>query len=161
MKKIKFLLLLVFSLLFGETQAQTFELISSGGGVYVQNNISLSWSVGEGMTETYTNTPFILNQGFQQGNLSTTGIVNPEKRNTCFEVFPNPAENEITISEKTFSNEPFQWVICDIKGITVLQGTSNRTETKISTGKLSGGLYFLQIKYNSGIQTKKIIKTNK
>ncbi|MEZ5082109.1 MAG: hypothetical protein R2750_01450 [Bacteroidales bacterium] len=42
------------------------EVISSAGDYYEGTNVSLSWTLGEIATETYTNGNVILTQGFQQ-----------------------------------------------------------------------------------------------
>jgi len=63
--KINFLLaVLLLSLGYNQIYAQ--ELISSAGGYYEGNNLSLSWSLGEPVTETFTGGGVILTQGFQQ-----------------------------------------------------------------------------------------------
>jgi len=42
------------------------EVVSSAGDYYENANVSLSWTLGEIATETYTNGNIILTQGFQQ-----------------------------------------------------------------------------------------------
>lgn len=42
------------------------EVVSSAGDYYENGNVSLSWTLGEIATETYTNGNVILTQGFQQ-----------------------------------------------------------------------------------------------
>ena len=51
------------------------EVIASSGDYYKNENISLSWTLGEIATETYSNGSVILTQGFQQPvSVSITGI---------------------------------------------------------------------------------------
>ncbi len=42
------------------------EIITASGDYYESSNASLSWTIGESMTETYTDGTTILTQGFQQ-----------------------------------------------------------------------------------------------
>ncbi len=74
-----------------------------------------------------------------------------------FSLYPNPAENEISldITNEKLLNEKFQ--ICDINGRTVYSGIISALTTKIDIGMLNHGMYFLSIENSS--TTLKIIKT--
>jgi len=65
-----------FSLLFLSAfcQSNQSEAISSSGNYFEQNGISLSWTLGETITETFPNNNIILTQGFQQTICSQTNI---------------------------------------------------------------------------------------
>lgn len=47
-------------------QAQAQQVVASSGGLFEGENISLSFTVGEPVTETFTGGNVILTQGFQQ-----------------------------------------------------------------------------------------------
>ncbi len=65
MKKLFFLLTISGLILFAnQTNAQ--QVIATSGGYYENENISLSWTVGEPVIETFTAGDVILTQGFQQ-----------------------------------------------------------------------------------------------
>jgi len=65
MKKILgFLIIISFSFLSFQVKAQ--QVIASAGGFYEGDNISLSWTLGEPVTETFSGGGVILTQGFQQ-----------------------------------------------------------------------------------------------
>lgn len=60
------ILLALLMPLFMLAQSVSPEVISSAGDYYENGNVSLSWTLGEIATETYTNGNVILTQGFQQ-----------------------------------------------------------------------------------------------
>ncbi len=63
-KLVGFLIIIAFAVLSIHAKAQ--QVIASAGGYYEGNNISLSWTLGEPVTETFSNGGVILTQGFQQ-----------------------------------------------------------------------------------------------
>ncbi|MFU8843753.1 MAG: hypothetical protein ACNA7V_08100 [Bacteroidales bacterium] len=71
-----FILILIIGCFFDISgQTLTPEVISSSGGYFESTNASVSWTLGETVTETFTGTSFILTQGFQQPlGIQITGI---------------------------------------------------------------------------------------
>jgi hypothetical protein len=73
----KLISLLNLALIFQCLSAQTLSpvVLESSGNYYESTNVSLSWTLGEIATETYTSGNIILTQGFQQPtSVSLTGI---------------------------------------------------------------------------------------
>ncbi len=65
MKKNSFLFIIIaFTVIAANVEAQ--QVISTSGGHYQTENISMSWTVGEPVIETFAGTDVILTQGFQQ-----------------------------------------------------------------------------------------------
>jgi len=65
MKKLAGLLIMIaFAIFSFQSRAQ--QVVASAGGYYEGDNISLSWTLGETVTETFTGDGIILTQGFQQ-----------------------------------------------------------------------------------------------
>ncbi len=63
-KKFSFSIVIAFALMAVSMQAQ--QVISTSGGHFENENISMSWTVGEPVIETFTAGNVILTQGFQQ-----------------------------------------------------------------------------------------------
>lgn len=61
---ISIIIALAIAAMFAPTHAQ--QVIASGGGTFENQNLSLSFTIGEPVTETFAGTDFILTQGFQQ-----------------------------------------------------------------------------------------------
>lgn len=78
-------------------QELSHEVISSAGDYFVGSNVTLSWTIGEAVIETFTGTNCILTQGFQQPFISVTGIKKLEDKNLKIKVFPNPASDFLNV----------------------------------------------------------------
>jgi hypothetical protein len=75
MKTLKVILLSLIIPLISFAQSVGPEVIASAGDYYEGANVSLSWTLGELATETYSNGNIILTQGFQQVfSVNITGI---------------------------------------------------------------------------------------
>jgi hypothetical protein len=76
MKKTKTILLLL-SMTFFISHSYAQQVISSAGNYYQGDNLSMSWTLGETVIETFTGNDIILTQGFQQPyNFYYTQILN-------------------------------------------------------------------------------------
>ncbi|MBE0637328.1 MAG: T9SS type A sorting domain-containing protein [Bacteroidales bacterium] len=65
MKK-PFALFIAFVIMFASMNTNAQQVIASAGGYFENDNVSLSWTVGEPVTETFIGAEMILTQGFQQ-----------------------------------------------------------------------------------------------
>ncbi len=154
MKKILFLPLI---LLMSATAVNAQEIITSGGDFFKNSSISVSWTLGETITETISDGTNILTQGFQQSRLSATEIFSVNSVNSVISIFPNPAENIINIKINTPDNLQYQFL--DINGRILKEATITNVNTEIKVNNMPVSVYFLKI-YNNNriIKTYKIIK---
>lgn len=88
------------------------------------------------------------------GDNCTLGVNDFEK--TSFMVFPNPTQDSWTIKTENIQMETIR--VFDILGKNVLLLSPNETKTKIYGSNLKSGLYFAQIKTQSGIETIKLVR---
>jgi hypothetical protein len=90
---------------------------------------------------------------------SLTPIIGAERCTTifdfAFEVFPNPANENITIRSDVSGSEI---MILNSIGQLVYKGTLSENETVIDISELQRGLYFIQLIKEGKTQTQKIIK---
>lgn len=78
--------------------------------------------------------------------------------NNVFTLFPNPAQNFITLNFNGKLNKYFNYSLSDITGRTVISGIINKKIFKLDLKNLDNGLYFLNIiDNNQTYLTKKII----
>ena len=74
-----------------------------------------------------------------------------------FKVFPNPIENQLTITSKTQSSSKIS--IYSLSGQKLMDGIRNTgLETKVNISSLNAGAYIIEIKNSNSIAYKKIIK---
>ena len=86
-------------------------------------------------------------------NCTTVGI-EQFTNNPNIKVYPNPAQNNLTV--EVADNEKQQLQVVDISGKTILFQIISGI-TNIDTSQLENGMYFVQLKNNEGISIKKII----
>jgi len=139
---------------FVKAQINTPDVIASSGGYFVQNNGSISWTLGEIVTEKSSNNT-ILTQGFQQSQFNVLSIrdvdgfleLNP---------FPNPVVDYFTI--KTSETGKLRMDLFDMQG-RLIESTFfyGNEENQFSMLKLSVGLYLVKI----STENKSISKTFK
>ncbi|MFC2111085.1 T9SS type A sorting domain-containing protein [Bacteroidota bacterium] len=84
----------------------------------------------------------------------TTAI--KEHNNSEFNIYPNPANNELII--KYVDYNPIQIHIYNVAGILIKEIELNNSKNKIEISDLKIGIYFIQIISDNGITTKKFVK---
>ncbi|MDX2249001.1 MAG: T9SS type A sorting domain-containing protein [Bacteroidia bacterium] len=90
-------------------------------------------------------------------SLYATSIEN-ELFDRALTVFPNPAQDKLTISNENTSNLINEVRMMDVAGRTVQHLTGLRTsEVSISRGNIPSGVYILQIRANIGMTTRKVV----
>jgi predicted outer membrane repeat protein len=88
-------------------------------------------------------------------NISTVGI--EAHAQTVFNIYPNPASNEITI--ELYQQGEYTLKIIDVTGKVVADfGKVYQNNQTYTIGHLSEGIYFIQVKTNNGVAIKKIVK---
>ncbi len=151
MKKI-YLLILIYVPILGLSQNVDQNIIGTAGECYENSNGSLSWTMGEIVTETHSNSLNTLTQGFQQSKLTVTNIAEEINPGYLLKVYPNPVGNYLTIE---CNKSDIDYRIIDINGKTQIMGTLQNTKEYLDFSGLSSGSYILQTGHT---QTHKIIK---
>lgn len=148
-------ILLTSSICFSQTN--TLQVIGSAGNTAVNANTQLSWTIGEPITNTATNTNSILTQGFNQSVLVITAT--DEKQNSNITISPNPTADFATININENDLKNAQYLLHDINGKLILQRKIKDTQTKISFTELANSTYFVKVLTdNQKTKTFKIIK---
>ena len=134
------------------------EILAVSGDYFTGTNATLSWTIGESVTETFSSANAILTQGFHQTSLTVTGIKDIDK-NFSVSVYPNPVMNQLTVElEKVKRNYSIE--ITDLNGKLISVQKINSTHSTIDVITYSAGVYFLNLKNenNQLIKTFKIQK---
>ncbi|MCB9185203.1 MAG: T9SS type A sorting domain-containing protein [Flavobacteriales bacterium] len=79
-----------------------------------------------------------------------------EQEETHLNVYPNPFQNEFTISRDWDGQA--NYVVFDALGRTILSGMLTATQTVISTSDFSSGVYLLEVRNGSDHYTQRLIK---
>jgi|GEM_PF-1031445 len=157
MKKTFFLFVCVFLGLTTQSQIIVNDLICSGGG----SSLTMDWSAGECMTETYEQSEIILAQGFHQGSKNQeTAVFEMVDMSGKISVYPNPVHDNMNIVlDNECLKNTVSYTIVNEGGQLKLEGNNLAKTNEINIQQLPSGLYILNILSGKKImQSFKIIK---
>jgi hypothetical protein len=166
MKKQLFTMIFVLATI--ALQAQSIErwAISSAGGSYYDGaSFEMDYTAGEVMVTTLSNGTNSLTQGFQQPFTNSTVTV-PENidDNSNIQFYPNPVEDQLSISIQNAKSGVYSYEIYDLLGQlladeTLTQSANGDLLIKIDFQKYATGNYFLRLLHDGElINSGKIIK---
>lgn len=125
-------------------QSASPEVIAASGDYFANANNSVSWTLGEAMTETYSASAHFMTQGFQQPAYNILSVANYTEPSVF--VYPNPVINNLWIDfEKVpgnFSVELFDSNGKLLRKEELLDGKNNLT---FSFNEYEEGIYLLNI----------------
>src|SRR6478736_1254128 len=96
MKAIYFIILSAIWLCTGTTtlaQSISPDVVASAGDYFLSASGSVSWTIGEPVTDTYTASSNILTKGFQQPVTIDLASVEENSGAGLFAAYPNPVED--------------------------------------------------------------------
>jgi hypothetical protein len=141
-KSIPFSILIILLSVF--TFAQ--EVISSSGDYYSNASGSISFTIGEPITETVSSTNNALTQGFQQ---SAWWFVGVEKKDNALQVdvFPNPTRGELNIRFPKTTTNQYLLKLVSIDGKVVLSKQIELSENlhHMQLHSMPSTIYYLQV----------------
>jgi len=140
MKKIIYTALLLSPLL-GQAQDLDQKVIGTAGNYSETGTASLSWTIGETVVETVSAGAATLTQGFQQGSLFVTTIINETEMGYKVKVYPNPVTSNLSI--ETAQKIDFQLI--NINGQVLKSGTCENQLQQIDVTALPQGTYILKL----------------
>lgn len=153
------LLIIAFVFGAGTISAQTHEVIAVSGNYSENSNVSLSWTLGEGIIETHENSNIILTQGFQQNSYTITSI---EGKTIEIDIsaFPNPTSDLLRIKVGNDVSENLFFELIDISGRTLIIKNLKDNISVFDMQEYVPGNYLLRIrnKENNINKIYKIIK---
>ena len=135
------------------------QLNSSGGSLLCGCAFYLKWTGTEWEhTTTLPNNIPDTAPILQEWDTNALSISEVENDKTKISIFPNPANNFITITNKEISTENFEYKIFDLAGKTIERGKS-KFNSSLNIERLVKGNYIIQIETEKGdVFSKKLIK---
>jgi hypothetical protein len=134
----------------GQTMAP--EVWASAGDFYKSAGMSVTWTMGETMIETYAEPSdnLMLTQGFNQPTKLLTAIAEqPQNISPIFSVYPNPTSGILRIKLSKPYDRQVEVSLFNTLGQLIQSESwlpnSATTEMEISLENLANGVYFLQI----------------
>jgi hypothetical protein len=149
------LLSIFFLLLSSSINAQ--EVITTAGDYNSTSTGSLSWTLGEVITETYSNGINSLTQGFNQSQLSATATYELPGLKFKITAYPNPTSDFIFIESD--QSQSLKYQLFNLNGELVREAKLQGFQTKVDFKTLVPSTYLIKIYENSiPIKQFKIVK---
>ncbi len=141
-KSLQFLIVLTAMLgmqISSNAQMLSPELLANGGGYGQNSNMHISWSIGEPVSNTISNSTTVFTQGFHQPSiiLSTN---NHTLSNIAIDVYPNPTSDILRIRLE----EEADLKVYDLLSKLLIQ-QSIFQQAELDLRDWSNGVYLLQI----------------
>jgi hypothetical protein len=143
------------------SQSVDMDVIATSGANGSSPTHQLSWTIGEPIIETLTQSSNILTQGFHQTNLVVTDITEQTTLNLELVIYPNPVVNQLNLNIENPENLPLNYVLYDEVGRVLSQDRIYSNQSSISMENLSRANYLLAIySGDSKVKVFKVIKMN-
>lgn len=140
MKNTIFILFLLIPVISG-AQNTPQSVLGTAGGDYSNNQLSVSWMIGEVMTETYDSDKHILTQGFHQGDLVVSRIAKKLSADFQIKTYPNPVKDILIIET---NDTGIEYQVVNINGSIISNGTIHTSTEEIDFTSSPSGTYFLR-----------------
>ena len=150
MKKYYFLILFVLPY-GGNAQDVDQYVIGTAGNHAANGNLSLSWTIGEVIIETFEKPFAAVTQGLHQSQITIITLLKDLKVHSL-KVYPNPTVDRVLI-ESTGKNQEF--VLYNANGKIILMGKLERPIVELDFSSYATGTYLFRVR---DISTHKIIK---
>lgn len=157
MKKIIFILLGFTSFQVALCQSIAPDVISSSGNYFDNGTVSISWTLGEGVIETFSDGNNILTQGFQQSNYDIVAVESFDD-NFNISLYPNPTSQFLNLDWETSGNSEIMIEIFDVQGKLLINKKYAEATAKkqINLSTFPSAAYMLRVSKGD-----KIVKTYK
>ncbi len=140
---------LLLSVLIINAQSISAELISSAGNHYQDENIQVSWSIGEPIIATLAEGDLILTQGFHQDRYTIQTLIEDLSSNFKVKIYPNPTTDFINVNfTENSPSAKLQIKLYDFNGKMLLVKDVKTDNEKIDMSKLANSVYILKITDN-------------
>jgi hypothetical protein len=163
MRKRDVILGLCFATYVGKAQTVTPMVYSNQGAYNVAAGGSISWTVGEPVSETYTTSSNQTTMGFHQPELGVATLIKEQGNNVEVLVYPNPVRDALTVSFKDLDNGVYKMEMFDDLGKLVYKTeTEIKEDSKLVTVNMSqyaAGNYYLRVANSNLNKTVKVTKT--
>jgi hypothetical protein len=144
-KKVKLSMILLIS--FGLTELNAQEVVTASGGNASGSGGSTSYTVGQVIYTTNTNSNGSINQGVQfPFEISIISRIEEDINiNLSYQVYPNPTTKNLTLRIDELKGKHYRAILFNINGKVLSEQIVTTTETRISMEQYGTETYFLKI----------------
>src|SRR6186997_1540172 len=148
------ILCFVICLSFVLAKSQTIErdVIATAGDFFQAPTFSLSWTMGEPVSETFTNNSVnvMLTQGFHQSEFKITAIREPLAEAFDISVYPNPTPDVVNIRMNSAKDEIIMVQLYSMTGERIMFEQMQDKTLQLNLGSLSNASYLLSLRKLNG-----------
>ncbi|MBU0764776.1 MAG: T9SS type A sorting domain-containing protein [Bacteroidetes bacterium] len=119
MKQLIITMYLISGSFFSIAQSVSPEVVAASGDYNEGSGVTISWTLGEIMTETYSGTDINLTQGFQQSSYSITSVEEYLPEALSVTVYPNPATDKVFMNIRGSETTRIKVELFDLQGKTI------------------------------------------
>src|ERR1035437_2417307 len=116
MKIILLILFLFWGSALAYCQSVKPDVITTAGNSDANANNSVSWTIGECISETFSNVDNKLTQGYQQGIYEIITVVDNTENGLKIIVYPNPATDYVNLEIQLQDNHKLFYQLYDMNG---------------------------------------------
>jgi hypothetical protein len=139
--------------------AKAQQVISSTGGIVQNSSGNLSYTLGEMVIDTRTNSNTALTQGFQQPKIIVTAINEVSGLDFSITAFPNPTTGFVKLRTEKGKPEKLDYTLYDLNGKLLLKGMFENGEAEILFDSFIPATYLIKIRLaDKEVKAFKIIK---
>jgi len=128
------------------------DVVTTTGGFYSNSAGSISWTMGEPISETVTDGNDTLTEGFQQGAYSIVSVSEVDAPDVNITVYPNPFTTTLNI--KCESSDPIRVEAIDLQGNVISTQSFENGHGQMDFSSLPEAIYLLRVYDNNGKQLK-------
>ncbi len=145
--------LILGTIVFGQT-----SMNASGGGNSNASG-SISYSIGQVMYQSTSNTSGSVRQGVQHAFEISTLSLEENALNLSLMAYPNPTQDVLNLLVGNYYQEKLAYKLIDLEGKMIVEATINSEETIINMKQLPVATYFVEVHNDAKkVQIFKIIK---
>ena len=141
------------------TALQGQQVIATAGSTLSNSNGSMSFTIGEGLTQAFSKGDKVITQGFQQPNLIVSTLSVVKEIEFTIEAYPNPATDLLNIQVGKEEVNGLKYKLFDLNGKLLKSDKLDASETQVPFMEFRNGIYLLRISDGlRELKTFKIIK---
>lgn len=164
MRKSNLIIGILFSTCIYKGQTITPVVYSNQGGYSSLSGGSISWSIGEPVSESYSTPQRIHTMGFQQPELAIVSLIAEQGEDKDILIYPNPVEDILNINLNGLNEGIYKIDLIDNIGKLIHQSQGNVTKEKntlqLKVNEIASGNYFIRIESTHFSKSVKINKVN-
>jgi hypothetical protein len=164
MKKLIITTLVLAGIYTCKSQTVTPVLLSNDGDYTTLVNGSISWSIGEPVSETYTGPLNILTMGFHQPELAIQVLIQEQGADAQILVFPNPVKEMLNVNMSGLAEGNYKFEMTDAIGKILFTKEAEITQSnhsfELRVNEVAAGNYFLRVNGKNLSKSVKITKVN-